>query len=264
MKAFEGLRFKRTSSFIHQLDPRVKFVLSCVVFILAIMFTELLPLTILLSVQLPLVYLAHVHKEWLSSLRSSLILAIVIFLTNVIVGYVSSEFQLTSSVLTYSSSMTLRFVTLVASFSIFFLTTSPDDLGLALEQSHFPYEFAFAFTTAVRFVPVLANEAQMIIDAQKSRGLELEKGNFLKRIRNYLPILIPLIVNAIRRSLELAEAMESRAFGAKEHRTNLFALKIKMNDVLVLIVTLTILAFSIYIRLYVQIPIVEIPTFQIT
>ena len=109
--------------------------------------------------------------------------------------------------------MALRFLTLMTSFSIFFLTTSPDELGLALEQSHVPYEFSFAFTTAVRFVPVLANEAQMIMDSQKARGLELEKGNFLKRIRNYIPILIPLIVGAIRRSLELAEAMEARGFG---------------------------------------------------
>jgi len=57
------------------------------------------------------------------------------------------------------------------------------------------------------------------MDAQKARGLEMEKGNFLKRIRNYVPVLIPLIVSAIRRSLELAEAMESRAWGATKKRT---------------------------------------------
>ena len=89
-----------------------------------------------------------------------------------------------------------------------------------------PYEFAFAFTTAVRFVPVLAEEAQTIMDAQKARGLELEKGGLLKRIRNYVPVLIPLIVSAIRRSLELAEAMESRAWGATKKRTNLYCLKL--------------------------------------
>ena len=79
--------------------------------------------------------------------------------------------------------LTLRFVVMVESFSVFFLTTSPDHLGLALEQTHVPYEFVFAFTTAVRFVPVLAEEAQTIMDSQKARGLELERGNFMKRIR---------------------------------------------------------------------------------
>jgi energy-coupling factor transport system permease protein len=150
--------------------------------------------------------------------------------------------------------MTLRFIVLVESFSIFFLTTSPDHLGLALEQTHIPYEFCFAFTTAVRFVPVLAEEAQTIMDAQKARGLELERGNFLKRIRNYIPILIPLIVSAIRRSLELAEAMESRAWGATKKRTNLYVLKMHRGDIVLLAITVGILATAIYVRLYVMIP----------
>jgi energy-coupling factor transport system permease protein len=150
--------------------------------------------------------------------------------------------------------MTLRFIVLVESFSIFFLTTSPDHLGLALEQTHIPYEFCFAFTTAVRFVPVLADEAQTIMDAQKARGLELERGNFLKRIRNYIPILIPLIVSAIRRSLELAEAMESRAWGATKKRTNLYVLKMHRGDLVLILITIGILATAIYVRLYVTIP----------
>jgi energy-coupling factor transport system permease protein len=127
-------------------------------------------------------------------------------------------------------------------------------LGLALEQTGMPYEFCFAFTTAVRFVPVLAEEAQTIMDAQKARGLELERGNFLKRIRNYIPILIPLIVSAIRRSLELAEAMESRAWGATKKRTNLYVLKMHKNDFILIAITIGILATAIFIRLYIPIP----------
>jgi energy-coupling factor transport system permease protein len=150
--------------------------------------------------------------------------------------------------------MTLRFVVLIGSFSVFFLTTSPDHLGLALQQSRVPYEFCFAFTTAVRFVPVLADEAQSIMDAQKARGLELEKGNLFKRIRNYIPILIPLIVNAIRRSLELAEAMESRAWGASKNRTNLYSLKLKQVDYFLLLLSIIMLFISIYVWLYIPLP----------
>jgi energy-coupling factor transport system permease protein len=123
-----------------------------------------------------------------------------------------------------------------------------------LEQSRVPYEFSFAFTTAVRFVPVLAEEAQTIMDAQKARGLELEKGGFMKRIRNYIPILIPLIVSAIRRSLELAEAMESRAWGAVKKRTNLYALKLHPGDAGMLVITIAILATAVYVWLYVPVP----------
>jgi energy-coupling factor transport system permease protein len=150
--------------------------------------------------------------------------------------------------------MFLRFLVLVESFSVFFLTTSPDHLSLALEETHVPYEFTFAFTTAVRFVPVLAEEAQTIMDAQKARGLELERGNFLKRVRNYIPILIPLIVSAIRRSLELAEAMESRAWGVTPKRTNLYVLKMKLGDVVLLALSVILLVVGIYVRYFVLIP----------
>jgi len=262
MSVFEGLKFKRASSSIHRLDPRTKFVLSSMIFGLAIMFTELLPLLLLFSFQIPLVSLADVHKEWLQSLRGGLALALMIFITNFIVGFMSAGWSLTSDILTYSTAMALRFLVITASFSIFFLTTSPDDLGLALEQAHLPYEFCFAFTTAVRFVPVLAYEAQTIVDAQRARGLELEKGNFLKRVKNYIPILIPLVVGAIRRSMEMAEAMESRAFGAEEKRTNLFILKMKPLDYLVLSLSILILAFGVLVRFFVPIPVLEFPHFR--
>jgi len=252
MSVFDGLRFRRVYSPIHNLDPRIKFVYVCAIFAVAIIFGELLPLIILFIMQIPFVVLAGVKREWLRSMRGAAFLATIIFLTNFIFAYIGGREAAES--LENAVAMTLRFVVLVESFSIFFLTTSPDHLGLALEQTHIPYEFCFAFTTAVRFVPVLAEEAQTIMDAQKARGLELERGNFLKRIRNYIPILIPLIVSAIRRSLELAEAMESRAWGATKKRTNLYMLKMHRGDFVLVAITCGILAVAIYVRLYLTIP----------
>lgn len=252
MSVFEGLKFRKVYSPIHNLDPRIKFVYVCTIFVIAILYGELIPLIVLFVMQIPFVILAGVKREWFRSMRGAIFLASIIFLTNFIFAYFGGR-ALTES-LEGASAMTLRFIVLVESFSIFFLTTSPDHLGLALEQAHVPYEFCFAFTTAVRFVPVLAEEAQTIMDAQKARGLELERGNFLKRIRNYIPILIPLIVSAIRRSLELAEAMESRAWGATKKRTNLYVLKMHRGDMILIALTILILAVAIYVRLFFKIP----------
>jgi energy-coupling factor transport system permease protein len=218
------------------------------------MFGEILPLIALFLLQIPFVLLASVQREWLRSLRGALFLATFIFLTNVLFRYIGAGYVMLPTDVEFSAAMTIRFIVLVESFSVFFLTTSPDHLGLALEQSHVPYEFSFAFTTAVRFVPVLAEEAQTIMDAQKARGLELEKGNFMKRIRNYVPVLIPLIVSAIRRSLELAEAMESRAWGATKKRTNLYRLALRRGDFALLAITVGVLALEIYVRLFVPVP----------
>jgi len=61
-------------------------------------------------------------------------------------------------------------------------------------------------------------------------------------------------VSAIRRSLELAEAMESRAWGATKKRTNLYVLKMRRGDLVLIAVTAGILAAAIYIRLFFGIP----------
>jgi energy-coupling factor transport system permease protein len=254
---FDGLKFRKVYSPIHNLDPRMKFIYVIAVFVAAIIFSSIIPLLALFVLQVPFVLLARVQKQWLRSLRGALFLALFIFIVNIAGNFLTQGYTLTPANLENATAMTMRFVVLVESFSIFFLTTSPDHLGLALEESRVPYEFSFAFTTAVRFVPVLAEEAQTIMDAQKARGLELEKGNFMKRIRNYIPVLIPLIVSAIRRSLELAEAMESRAWGATKKRTNLYALKLHRGDYVLLGIIIGLLIVSAYAFMFVHIPTVR-------
>jgi len=253
LSVFEGFRFRHVTSPIHRLDPRVKFLYVLAMFVVAIFFTEFVPLVVLFFLPTPFVAAAGVRREWLRSLRGAAFLAAMIFVFNFVFGYFYRTYT-GAALLEYSLAMSTRFLVLVESFSVFFLTTSPDHLSLALEQSRVPYEFTFAFTTAVRFVPVLAEEAQTIMDAQKARGLELERGNFLKRVRNYIPILIPLIVSAIRRSLELAEAMESRAWGASPKRTNLYVLKMKLGDFVLIVLSIILMAIGVYVRYFVPIP----------
>lgn len=253
MSVFQGFRFRHVTSPIHRLDPRAKFVFVLALFVVAVLFSDLVPLLVLFFVPLPFVLAAGVRKEWLRSLRGAVFLAVLIFVFNFVFGYLYKT-STTAVLLEFSLAMSLRFVVLVESFSVFFLTTSPDHLSLALEQSHVPYDFTFAFTTAVRFVPVLAEEAETIMDAQKARGLELERGNFLKRVRNYIPVLIPLIVSAIRRSLELAEAMESRAWGASPKHTNLYVLKLRRGDAAILLASAALLVVGVYVRYFVPVP----------
>ena len=250
MSLLESLRFTRGDTFIHNMDPRVKFLLTLVSFAASIMFLELVPLIVIFLVQLPLIVAAKVLREWYKSVKGASVIAVIIFASNMLSFYYFRGGQLTWALVEYSLALTVRFIALITSFSVFFLTTSPDKLSLALEKARVPYEFNFAFITAIRFVPVLADEAQTIMDAQRSRGLELDKGNFINRVKNYIPILLPLIINSIRRSLELAEAMESRAFGATEKRTNIYELRMTGSDYTVLVIILFCLGVMVYAKLY--------------
>jgi energy-coupling factor transport system permease protein len=252
MSLLKGLRFTRGDSLLHRLDPRVKFLFTLIFFASSILFLELIPLIVLFTIQVPIVLVAKIGKEWLKTLKGGMMLAIIIFSSNILSFYFFQGNQLLWSMVEYSLALTLRFLVLITSFSLFFLTTSPDKLSLALEKARIPHEFNFAFITAIRFVPVLADEAQTIMDAQRSRGLELDKGNFITRVRNYIPVLLPLIISSIRRSLELAEAMESRAFGATEKRTNLYELKFSQRDYVTMMLISISISVIIYVKLYVS------------
>mgnify|MGYP006288042975 FL=1 len=249
MSLLESLRFTRGDSPVHRIDPRVKFILTMVFFTASILYLQLIPLVIIFVIQIPIIFYAKVMREWFQSIKGAGFIALIIFFSNLLSFYYFQGQDLSWGLIEYSLALTLRFIVLITSFSIFFLTTSPDKMSLALEKARIPYEFNFAFITAIRFVPVLADEAQTIMDAQKSRGLELDKGNFITRIKNYIPILLPLIINSIRRSLELAEAMESRAFGSTEKRTNLYDLEMRNYDWVILIISLVSIFIMIYLRI---------------
>ena len=249
LRFVEGFKFTKLDSPIHKMDPRAKFILTIGLFTTALMFTNVLVLVVIFIFQIPLILMAKSARRWLRSMRGGVFLGVFIFVMNFIFG--------TSLVL--SIAFTLRFFAIMSAFSFFFMTTSADDLGLALEQIHVPYSISFTFTTAVRLVPTMAVDAQTVVDAQRSRGLELDKGNFMKRVRNYIPILIPLIISAIRRSVELAEALESRAFGATDHRTAIVTLRMRFADYAAILGTILGVALAVYVYFRVPLPTFVIP-----
>ncbi|MGQ4915766.1 MAG: energy-coupling factor transporter transmembrane component T family protein [Candidatus Asgardarchaeia archaeon] len=228
MSVFESFKYKRKDTFIHNLDPRTKLIMVIVLSAVSLMFFEIVPLLIILVINTILIAIAKSLREWYYTLKGLLYLLILVFVFNYFL--VSPIFGIIT---------VLRLLALASSFSVFFLTVHPDDLTQALIQMKIPFDYAFSLSLAIRFVPTIAQESQSIMDAQMSRGLELQKGSLIQKARNYLPILVPLIVNSIRRALQIAESLESRGFGAEEKRTYLYELKMRFSDYLVICLFLT-------------------------
>ena len=113
MSVFDGLKFRRVYSPIHNLDPRMKFVYVCAVFVAAVLFAQIIPLFALFLLPLPFVFLAGVQKEWLRSLRGAAFLAGFIFIINVVSSFIFSNYTLAAIDVESAVAMTLRFVVLV-------------------------------------------------------------------------------------------------------------------------------------------------------
>lgn len=138
----------------------------------------------------------------------------------------------------------LRLICLVLGSSVLLsYTTSPLDMTDGLERVLSPlkyikvpvHDFSMIITIALRFIPTLAEETDKIINAQKARGVSFDTGGVLKRIKALIPILIPLFYSAIRRALELAEAMECRLYRGGEGRTRMKVLHLHTRDFVFLI-----------------------------
>lgn len=232
---------------VHRLDPRSKMVLSISFSAISLMFLNILPLLILIVVLLPIIATARSLRRWGRSMRGLMVLVLFIVVFNTLLSAVENPFS-------RSLALAIRLVALMTSFSVFFLTVHPDELSQALIQMHIKFEFAFAMSMAMRYVPTLTQEAYAIMDAQRARGVELDKGNIITRIKNIIPIIVPLIIVSIRRALSIAESMESRAFGASENRTYLEHLAFDAQDWVVSVVSLFLLVIALYFRFLAGLP----------
>ena len=247
MSFLEVFQYTRQDSIMHRLDPRSKLVLSIVCAAVSMMFMEIIPLLMVFICLLPMIAAAKSLGRWAKSMKGLASLLVFVLVFNTLLSPVENP-------LSYSLSLAIRLVALMTSFSLFFLTVQPDQLSQALIQMRVKFEFAFAMSMAMRYVPTLGQEAYAIMDAQRARGVELDKGNLIKRIRNIIPIIVPLIIVSIRRALSIAESMESRGFGASENRTYMEMLRFRKRDWAVVLSSLLVLILVIYVRFFVGLP----------
>ncbi|HET6370855.1 MAG TPA: energy-coupling factor transporter transmembrane component T [Nitrospiria bacterium] len=132
---------------------------------------------------------------------------------------------------------------------IFFLaTTRQEEILQGLVKLGLPFVVGFALTLAVRMVPVLAESAETVILAQRSRGLTTDRGSILQRIRSHLPLLVPILVTAIRGANLLSWALEARGFGAEPRRTSYLELRWSAADFFMILLTFVLIIFLFLLK----------------
>jgi energy-coupling factor transport system permease protein len=237
-------------TWIHRLDPRTKMFLLVGMFALPFVFLDPLYELAVLVLVLFFGYLARV----LENLRRIWFILVTIAVFTIILWSVfgSGETPLFLFVeweaLLYSISMALRINITIIAGMIFLSTASNEEITTGLARLGIPYRFAFAVSTALRLVPTIAATGSTISQAQRSRGLDLESGNILERIRKYLPLLVPVFISTIRSTNVFSMALESKGFGASSGRTFFLRISFGRQDVLVLVAFVALLAGAIALR----------------
>jgi energy-coupling factor transport system permease protein len=138
--------------------------------------------------------------------------------------------------------MALRLLFLVLFAGLLTLTTSPMELSDGLERLFAPltplgfpaHDLAMMMTIALRFIPTLLDETDRIMKAQLARGADLDRGNIVRRLRAFIPVLVPLFVIVFQRADDLATAMEARGYRGGKGRSRLNPLHWRARDGLAL------------------------------
>jgi energy-coupling factor transport system permease protein len=237
-------------TFAHRLDPRTKMFLLLGTFVLAFVFLNPLYLAGVMALVLFFGYLA----DSLSNLRRIwfILVALTILSTLLWAVFGSGRTPLFLFVereaLLYGIAVALRIDITVIAGMIFLSVTRNEEIATGLARLGIPYRFAFAVSTALRLVPMIAATGSTISQAQRSRGLDLESGNVLERIRKYVPLLVPVFISTIRSTNVFSMALESKGFGAGRRRTFFLRISFGWRDAVVLAVFAALLAGSIALR----------------
>jgi energy-coupling factor transport system permease protein len=240
---------------LHRVDPRLKVVAAIAGIVMlfiyggwAMLAFAVFLLAVLVAVRLPVVPV-------LKSLRTVWVIVVLTFFLQIFLapgevvwhwGFLS----VTDTGLHNGIVFSARVVLLVVLLAALTMTTPPLKLADGLESLLRPLRYlkipVTRVTTVVSitlmFIPNILEQSRKLVRAQMSRGADFESANVLRRVRDMVPVLVPLFLKVFHDADELATAMDARAYAGGGGRTRLHPMNI---GALETVLTLTFIAASI-------------------
>lgn len=272
MASFAIGRYVPYNSFLHKLDARTKIAATILLMVALFMDYPTWSMRALMGGILFIVLsiFLYVSKMKISSILFSLksMWFMVIFLLIIYIlvpkenNTLGVAFSINGFVVYYDSfaeaaRIIMRLVMMIMITMILTATTRPLDLTFALEWYmyplrvfHFPAsEIAMMLSIALRFIPTLLDDADRIMKAQSSRGVDFKHGKLKEKIVGITSLIIPLFVSSFIRSDELASAMECRGYDPREKRSRYRVYKFYFGDILSIIFVIALVALIMTISI---------------
>ena len=231
-------------SFLHRMDARVKILLLLILLIEVFVFTSAPVYFMMTVITFLMIMISKVPVRMvLRSLKPLWWIILFTFVLHLFSHpgreiYRIWQFVITQEGVEQGALISVRLMLLIVLSTLLTFTTSPLKLTDALESLLSPFkrlglpahELAMMMTIALRFIPTLISETDKIMKAQQSRGADFVTGSIMSRLKNMVPILVPLFLSAFRRADDLALAMEARCYRGGEGRTRMKEMKLARLD----------------------------------
>jgi energy-coupling factor transport system permease protein len=258
-------QYMPTDSPIHRLDPRTRLVTGLSVLLALSVTPSLVGLLVGVASILLLLRLARVPLRYgLSGLKAPLPFITLLALIQVLFAiqgetgtllWTWGPIRISTSSLHSAATLIVRFSALVLTLSLLSTTLSTTELLRGLRHLLRPlsrigvptHDLVLMVQIALRFVPLLADEAERIAKSQASRGANwgTGRGGPIRRTKQVLPMLLPLFLTSLERAEAMALAIEARGYRSGETRTSAVTLRYRAADALAVLITLALITFII-------------------
>lgn len=164
--------------------------------------------------------------------------------------HIWGRYNVTQEQLFYQFNVTLKYFVVIPVALLFIVTTHPSEFAASLNKIGVNYKIAYSVSLALRYIPDIQRDFRTISQSQQARGVDISRNEKLfKRIKNVSAIVFPLILSSLDRIEVISHAMELKGFGKNKKRSWYSAKKLTQSDVVTLVVSVLVFAFSIWLTL---------------
>lgn len=143
----------------------------------------------------------------------------------------------------------IRFIFFIWIADLITSATPTGDIVLTMNKAKLPPEASIAIGIAFSYIPVLKNEIGHVIEAQKSRGASFESKNPFKKIKAYIPVIVPGLFISILKGREIARTIEARGFTYNpEKRTYRKTIKLRTRDYVIITLSILLTIAVLYLK----------------
>lgn len=249
-------RYLPLNSWMHKRDPRIKLISMIILIVTVFIDIGFLGYGIIGAFLIVALLVSKVSfKMILKSMRAMLFMMVFLLIINTFVVKTGALWINFGFIKIYEGAILqtlyifIRLVIMISITTILTVSTKPMDLTMAIEDLLGPlkvikvpaHEIAMIISIALRFIPTLIDEANRIMKAQASRGVDFDEGSLKEKISSILALIIPLFASSFQRAEELADAMEARGYVPGEERTRYRVFKINSQDIMLLLISISLL-----------------------
>jgi energy-coupling factor transport system permease protein len=218
--SFSADIYVERDSWLHRMDPRIKVLYVTLGIVAILLFKSVFVILLALILTQLLILSARVPKDnlvwvWRRMIPINILIP-VLFVLFYPEGPAMLEFwiiKITPLAFIRGLALALRLDAIAFLVFSWMFTTDQTRIVRSFVKLGLPYNGGLVIAISLRYIPTFYGTYTTIAEAQQARGLDLRRGNLLQRLRQYMPILVAMIISALRTADKLAKALESRALG---------------------------------------------------